>query len=49
MIVEPKTIVKPLGPMIGGAVEKPLLPFHCLANGYPPSKTTRKPSTTMVL
>ena len=32
-VVGPKTIVKPLGSMVGGAIEKPLLPFHRLTNG----------------
>ena len=32
-IVAPKTIIKPLGPMVGGTIEKPALPFYGLTNG----------------
>ena len=33
MVGGPKAIIKPLGPMVvGGVIEKPMLPFHCLTN-----------------
>ena len=33
IVVGPKTIVKPLGPMVGGAIEKQWLLFYRLTNG----------------
>ena len=34
MVGGPKTTVKPLGPMVGGVIEKQSLPFHRLTIGY---------------
>ena len=45
MVTRPKTIVKPLEPMVGGAIENP---FQGLTNGYLASKTIEKPLITMI-